>query len=1433
MSTPQQPRGFRNPRGHGRARVSSSSRGRRSGTRYTDGENLIAGPGTNSHTTVPRLGATQDSARSTSTISRRFTAPRGQHRNARATMQSSAPMESGENSLQDAANQDPVAYKQNIEEVFHKLRKKRDEERHHAIREGLLADPDKPTTLANAITIVGTCKDMCPEFERVERILQQMVDECEKVSHPPQPDIRVPFHRRMVKRYRRPAAGNEEQLPSDIRPPLILKKTLDYLMKEVVGGLEPLEKVHKFVWDRTRAIRNDFSIQQVTKTEDLRLAINCFERIARFHILSLHQLSEMPNFDNYQESEQLRNTLLSLMYYYDDSRRKFTSLNEAEFRAYCIILELEDQRPDLEDRAQNWALGILKDRRVQTALKLYATACSIAEKRGPLPPLTALSLAQTNAARFFSLVQSSNVPYLMACVAEVYFNQIRRTALETLWKAYKGKRGGNVKTEDWVLDDLKNVLGFDDEVEAQEFCRQHGFTVSERENGEAYIDLGSVAGAYLTDSLSNRKQKFSKRIVEQKKHGRTLPAVIDGLSVSQAQTQGLIEDASDRTEPTVSDEESLFIPIGTNGQQPHENSAAGDPASKGSTWSFSPHTKILEPGQLSGRSPISLRSNHSVEEASDRPDVSSPLTKQIETPLPTSVASSTSLKPSHSDNQQKVPSSGTSVDWSKSVTANSMISSGAESSSSKDIFNDYRHGYPQGSMTTTSTPSLSFNRNELTANSGEEVKGLDQSNQKTPSLPQIEKEVTSFGQQDASNIHLIPKSGTPKSNLLPNYHSTEVKNMPSKSALQSHLVSFPLEGPASPSPAPTQMQISSGLFQSAPQSSIANPSPLFSLSSTPTAHSSSSSSQSYNVEISPKSRTTKSFDNERSQPAASNHETPRAPQGLSEQDRRPAVLDALADVLMTEEEGLLNQFIEFTLGPIVEKAFSEVKNERSWAKAKNIRAILLGKKYLKRWKDISWKKGLSRKAKERRKTFAKSLHELAHISRQQQAHKNASYQSSLMGRYVHSLPVTEKRPTFSPEASSQRTSLADFNLDHPQTSKSTKSKRKRQETSEEWESSSVRPLKLSHKSSSYKADPLLQFRSQGNSNLLKEMRTDVPLLRKTSHTSGQVPEHARRLVGQAKRDTTRGDYFALKARGIDPDVSLVPKPKREPRSIDNQIEAMKKLAKHPPDTAKACSKQLASGSNHSASSNYRQPISSLGSRHAQAKSNDDGDDPAQAMIAQLRSIREALAESTHWFQVEREKSELSSRYTSPSPLQKPANAEPRAWKPSPTRAQIRLEKTKGNGLLPDDWSWDKSVAEYKNRARRRLNASATLDPGRSLQRAQQPFSQKRKAPVDVLDRSEEWVGGMVHTNGHQEDSLDEEEEVQEEDGEAGDFDDKSGEYYDEDEDMSDENWDETGERAFEDGGEEEEDEDEGEEGRAPAGSALQTKGSTVEDAIEL
>ena len=304
----------------------------------------------------------------------------------------------------------------------------------------------------------------------------------------------VPSEEFMVKRFRRSAAGYDEQLPSDIRPPDILQKTLDYLINDVVGGPEPLHKVHKFVWDRTRGIRNDFSIQQVTKIDDLRTAIDCFERIARFHILSLHQLSKSTGtgFDNHQEREQLNNTLLSLMYYYGDSRHKLTSPNEAEFRAYCIIFEIQDQRPDLEDRAQNLPRPILKDSRLRIALKLYAAAGNTSDEQGPLRPRTQFSVAQANTGGFWNLVQSNAVSYVMACVAEMYFGLVRSPALQAMSKAYRARRPGQTRMDDWILNDLTDALGFDDESKTQQYFRTNGVAIHQRKDGTEFIDIGSV-----------------------------------------------------------------------------------------------------------------------------------------------------------------------------------------------------------------------------------------------------------------------------------------------------------------------------------------------------------------------------------------------------------------------------------------------------------------------------------------------------------------------------------------------------------------------------------------------------------------------------------------------------------------------------------------------------------------------------------------------------------------------------------------------------------------------------------------------------------------------------------------------------------------------------------------------------------------------------
>jgi len=149
-------------------------------------------------------------------------------------------------------------------------------------KSGILPDPDRAQDLSTAQSVTGTCFEMCPEFERIEREYQKEADQFEVYPNTFRIDPLL-----AVKIYRRPAAGREIALPEDIRPPIVLKKTLDYLFHRLLPSNpeNPMfGKVQGFVWNRTRAIRQDFIVQG--KGEEI--TIECHERIARMHIVYLH-----------------------------------------------------------------------------------------------------------------------------------------------------------------------------------------------------------------------------------------------------------------------------------------------------------------------------------------------------------------------------------------------------------------------------------------------------------------------------------------------------------------------------------------------------------------------------------------------------------------------------------------------------------------------------------------------------------------------------------------------------------------------------------------------------------------------------------------------------------------------------------------------------------------------------------------------------------------------------------------------------------------------------------------------------------------------------------------------------------------------------------------------------------------------------------------
>lgn len=74
------------------------------------------------------------------------------------------------------------------------------------------------------------------------------------------------------------------------------------------GQTPPSLEVYQFIWDRTRMIRKDLTLQNYVGTGgkcDAR-AVRCHERIARWHAMCEHQLSHIQDFTTMQSQQNIQ-----------------------------------------------------------------------------------------------------------------------------------------------------------------------------------------------------------------------------------------------------------------------------------------------------------------------------------------------------------------------------------------------------------------------------------------------------------------------------------------------------------------------------------------------------------------------------------------------------------------------------------------------------------------------------------------------------------------------------------------------------------------------------------------------------------------------------------------------------------------------------------------------------------------------------------------------------------------------------------------------------------------------------------------------------------------------------------------------------------------------------------------------------------------------
>ncbi|KZS00675.1 putative Xmas-2 protein, partial [Daphnia magna] len=108
-----------------------------------------------------------------------------------------------------------------------------------------------------AITLRGTCLDMCPEKERYSRAEKHRLALFEMLVSD-EKDYEVD-HRLAVKEYSRSSADQAEPLAHELRPLPVLQMTMDYLIARIVNRCdkpgENLAEWFNFLWDRMRGIR--------------------------------------------------------------------------------------------------------------------------------------------------------------------------------------------------------------------------------------------------------------------------------------------------------------------------------------------------------------------------------------------------------------------------------------------------------------------------------------------------------------------------------------------------------------------------------------------------------------------------------------------------------------------------------------------------------------------------------------------------------------------------------------------------------------------------------------------------------------------------------------------------------------------------------------------------------------------------------------------------------------------------------------------------------------------------------------------------------------------------------------------------------------------------------------------------------------------------
>ena len=353
-------------------------------------------------------------------------------------------------------------------------------------------DEKSHTGESEAERIIGTCESMCPLAELERRFRTNDFDELE-LPNSDYPGMSV--EDLTVKRFAR-TITEEDRQPDRLRTSGALKRTMNHLLSLMDSKRTTFEKVHRFLWDRYRAIRTDLSIQHMKDT----FAIQCFEEMIRFHIIAEHELCEETatvnnphGFNSHLNVEQMYKCLTSLFSLYDDLAEEGTSCpNEPEFRGYYILLTIDTHGKYRRDKsAHSFALSKTRPEILHSDFVRFAVQLNGLYHEG-------------NFVKFFSVVRKC--PFVISCILHAYFDPVRARAMKLFSQGVYGRN------RTLPVADIQEMLLMDSAEDVIALCQSHGLQVQEGQEGVG-VTVGQNNFQEITEAVLRKCSQFisSKR----------------------------------------------------------------------------------------------------------------------------------------------------------------------------------------------------------------------------------------------------------------------------------------------------------------------------------------------------------------------------------------------------------------------------------------------------------------------------------------------------------------------------------------------------------------------------------------------------------------------------------------------------------------------------------------------------------------------------------------------------------------------------------------------------------------------------------------------------------------------------------------------------------------------------------------------------------